>query len=57
LSDIFAFVLSFANRLKIDLSETLAAKMKNNAIKYPVRRSKGKYKVYRISATSKTKKI
>jgi len=41
LSDIFAFVLSFANRLNIDLSESLAAKMKKNAIKYPAETFKG----------------
>ncbi|MFA5863102.1 MAG: nucleotide pyrophosphohydrolase [Phycisphaerae bacterium] len=45
LSDILAFVLSFANRHNIDLSESLRKKMAKNAIKYPAQTYRGKYKV------------
>jgi NTP pyrophosphatase (non-canonical NTP hydrolase) len=45
ISDILSFVLSFANRLNIDLSEALEKKMKKNAIKYPAQVYRGKYKV------------
>ncbi|MEL6109134.1 MAG: nucleotide pyrophosphohydrolase [Planctomycetota bacterium] len=36
LADCLAYVLSIANAMDIDLSQTLAAKMKRNAKKYPV---------------------
>jgi dCTP diphosphatase len=45
LSDIFAFLLSFANRLNIDMSEALKKKMAKNAIKYPAETFRGKYRV------------
>ncbi len=45
LSDIFAFLLSFANRLNIDMSEALKKKMAKNAIKYPPETYRGKYRV------------
>jgi NTP pyrophosphatase (non-canonical NTP hydrolase) len=45
LSDIFAFLLSFANRLNIDMSEALKKKMAKNALKYPTETFKGKYKI------------
>jgi NTP pyrophosphatase (non-canonical NTP hydrolase) len=35
LADVLAYVLAMANALDIDVSETLRAKMKKNAIKYP----------------------
>ncbi|MEM6471045.1 MAG: nucleotide pyrophosphohydrolase [Planctomycetota bacterium] len=35
LADCLAYVIAIANAMEIDLSETLAAKMKKNAIKYP----------------------
>jgi dCTP diphosphatase len=35
LADVLAYVLAMANSLELDLSETLKAKMKKNAIKYP----------------------
>jgi len=44
LADITAFVLSFASTMKIDLSSSLAEKMKKNAIKYPVERYRGRFK-------------
>lgn len=45
LSDIFAFLLSFANRLDIDMSEALKKKMAKNALKYPAETFHGKYKI------------
>jgi dCTP diphosphatase len=45
LSDIFSFLLSFANRLNIDMSEALKRKMAKNAIKYPAELYRGKYRV------------
>jgi NTP pyrophosphatase (non-canonical NTP hydrolase) len=36
LADCLAYVLSIANTMEIDLSQTLAAKMIRNAEKYPV---------------------
>jgi NTP pyrophosphatase (non-canonical NTP hydrolase) len=45
LSDILAYVLSFANAMKIDMSEALTAKMEKNAIKYPADVYRGKFRV------------
>jgi len=45
LSDIFAFLLSFANRLNIDMSDALKNKMAKNAAKYPAETYRGKYRV------------
>jgi len=45
LSDILAYVLSFANRMNIDLSDSLNEKMKKNAVKYPADAYQGKYKL------------
>jgi dCTP diphosphatase len=45
LSDIFAFLLSFANRLNIDMSEALTKKMAKNVIKYPAETYRGKYRI------------
>ena len=44
LADIVAYVVSFASTMKIDISSALEAKMKKNAIKYPVEQYKGRYK-------------
>lgn len=44
LADILAYMLSFASEMNIDLSTALADKMKKNAIKYPVKDYKGKFK-------------
>lgn len=43
LADVFAYVLSFAATMDIDLSSALRAKMIKNAQKYPVERFKGRY--------------
>ncbi|MHC4443493.1 MAG: nucleotide pyrophosphohydrolase [Planctomycetota bacterium] len=43
LSDILAFVLSFANTADIDLSSALKAKMAKNDQKYPADQYKGRY--------------
>lgn len=44
LADILAYVLSFANSMRIDLSAAFAAKMKKNAVKYPVDRYYGSFR-------------
>ncbi len=43
-ADIFAYILSFATALDIDLATALAEKMKKNEIKYPVDRFYGSFK-------------
>ena len=43
LADIVAYVLSFATRMKIDLSSALEAKMRKNAEKYPADKFKGRF--------------
>lgn len=43
-ADILAYLLSFATRMNIDLSSTLADKMTKNATKYPADRFRGKFK-------------
>lgn len=42
-ADIFAYLLSFATRMEIDLSSALADKMQKNAAKYPVGRFRGRF--------------
>ena len=42
LADILFFVLRFAQRFEIDLDQSLWRKLKKNAAKYPVRKSRGK---------------
>ena len=44
LADITAYVLSCASRMEIDLSSALADKMKKNAIKYPAKEFRGRFK-------------
>ena len=44
IADILAYVLSFAERMDIDLSSALEAKMKKNAVKYPADRYRGRFK-------------
>ena len=44
LADIFAYVLSFASRMNIDLSSALEAKMKKNAIRYPAAEYRGRFR-------------
>lgn len=43
-ADIFAYLLSFATRMGIDLSSTLENKMKKNAIKYPAADYRGRFR-------------
>ena len=43
-ADILAYLLSFAARMKIDLSSALRDKMLKNAAKYPADQFRGKYK-------------
>lgn len=43
-ADILAYLLSFASRMKIDLSSALADKMARNAVKYPADQFRGKFK-------------
>lgn len=44
LADIFAYLLSFATRMEIDLASSLEEKMKKNAAKYPADRYRGRFK-------------
>ena len=46
LSDVFYWVLLIAHDLDIDLEKALAEKMKKNAKKYPVEKSKDSHKKY-----------
>jgi dCTP diphosphatase len=43
-ADILAYLLSFASRMKIDLSSALTDKMTKNAVKYPAEQFRGKFK-------------
>jgi len=42
LADVLVYAIEFANMTGIDLSTTIAAKMKKNAEKYPVEKARGK---------------
>jgi NTP pyrophosphatase (non-canonical NTP hydrolase) len=42
LADVLFFLLRFAQRFDIDLTDALAAKMKLNAQRYPIEKSRGK---------------
>lgn len=44
LADIMAYMLSFASTMGIDLSSALADKMKKNALKYPSKEFRGRFK-------------
>lgn len=46
LADVFNYCLALSNTLGIDLSEALLEKVKRNSEKYPVEKTKGKYKKY-----------
>ena len=46
LSDVFAYVLLFADEYKIDLAEALKNKVKINSEKYPADKVKGSAKKY-----------
>jgi len=43
LADVISYALALANRLQIDISTTLAAKLQKNASKYPVEEYLGRY--------------
>lgn len=46
LADVLYWVLLLANKLDIDLIKSFNKKMKKNAVKYPVSKSKGSHKKY-----------
>ena len=46
LADVFYWVLLIANDMDIDLEKALKVKLKKNAEKYPVKKSKGNHKKY-----------
>lgn len=46
LADVFFFVLRFAQKNKIDLTQALQQKMKKNEAKYPIEKSYGKNTKY-----------
>jgi len=46
LADVFLYLLRLAGRYDVDLVEAARAKMKKNAVKYPVGKSKGLAKKY-----------
>jgi NTP pyrophosphatase (non-canonical NTP hydrolase) len=43
LADITAYLLSFANKMGIDVSSALEEKMRKNAVKYPADRFRGRF--------------
>ena len=45
-ADIFIYLLSLSNVLGLDMSDAVAEKLKQNARKYPVSKSKGSNKKY-----------
>ena len=45
-ADILAYLLSFCDIAKIDPCESLIRKLKKNAVKYPITKSKGSNKKY-----------
>ncbi len=44
LADVFAYVLSFAETMGIDLTQALVEKMKKNELKYPAERYRGRFR-------------
>ena len=46
LADVAIYLFELADNLGIDLASAMANKMKKNAIKYPVHKSKGKHTKY-----------
>jgi dCTP diphosphatase len=46
LADILMYLLNFANVTNIDLSNAMENKMRQNAVKYPVEKSKGRSTKY-----------
>ena len=43
LADVLCYTLALANELKLDLSQTLRAKMRKNRAKYPAEEYRGRY--------------
>lgn len=46
LADVAMYLFELADNLNINLSEAISSKMKKNAIKYPVDKSKGRHTKY-----------
>jgi NTP pyrophosphatase (non-canonical NTP hydrolase) len=46
LADVFAFALLFADKVDLDIEEITLNKIKQNALKYPIEKSKGTSKKY-----------
>jgi NTP pyrophosphatase (non-canonical NTP hydrolase) len=46
LADILAFAFLLANKYQLDIAEIISAKLKKNAKKYPINKSKGSPKKY-----------
>ncbi len=46
LADVAIYLLELADNLKIDLPRAIEVKMKKNALKYPIAKSKGKHTKY-----------
>ena len=46
LADVAIYLLELADNLKIDLSNAIEQKMKKNALKYPIHKSKGRHTKY-----------
>ncbi len=44
IADVLAYVVSFASTMGIDLSSALSEKMAKNAVKYPAREYRGRFK-------------
>ena len=45
IADVTCYLLALGNTLGIDLSEAVRAKLVKNAVKYPVEKCRGRYKV------------
>ncbi len=45
MADVTCYLLALCNTLGIDLSEAVRAKLVKNAVKYPVEKCRGKYRV------------
>lgn len=46
LADIFLYAIAFANACDIDISKAIKEKMILNAVKYPIKKSRGTFKKY-----------
>lgn len=45
MADVACYLLALSNQLGIDLSEAILAKLVKNAVKYPVEKCRGRYRV------------